>query len=289
MLTAIVLPLSLAVMMFGVGTSLELADFKRVFIYPKAVAVGIMGQILLLPLLGYVFATQFGLPPELAVGVMVIVACAGGATSNMIVYLARGDVALSITLTAINSVITVITIPLVVNYALNHFMGASVETELPVGITSIKLFVITLVPVITGMLVRYYFSSFAIRIEKPMNKLVTVLFVMIVIGVFYEAGGQLVDYIASVGPVTYFLNLSAMILGFVVAWLFRLSEQQISTVSIEVGIQNSATGIFVASTLLNNPEIAIVPVIYALAMNINIGLFLLVKHWYTPKGVLATR
>lgn len=289
MLTTIILPLSLAVMMFGVGTSLDLADFRRVFIYPKAVAVGIVGQIILLPLLGFAFATQFGLSPELAVGVMVLVACAGGATSNMIVYLARGDTALSITLTAINSCVTVVTIPLVINYALYYFMGAAVEAELPVGITSIKLFVITLVPVMLGMMVRHFLSDFAVRIEKPMNRLVTLLFIMIVIGVFYEARGQLADYLVTVGPITYFLNLSAMLLGGVVAAFFRLSEQEITTISIEIGIQNSATGIFVASTLLGSPEIAIVPVIYALAMNINMILFLLLRRWYSGRGVLAFR
>ncbi|MFD2230478.1 bile acid:sodium symporter family protein [Alkalimarinus sediminis] len=289
MLTAIILPLSLAVMMFGVGTSLSLADFKRVFIYPKAVAIGIVGQIILLPLLGFFFASQFGLSPELAVGVMVIVACAGGATSNMIVYLARGDVALSISLTAINSCITVFTIPLVVNYALNHFMGTSTVTELPVGITSIKLFAITLVPVMIGMLVRYFWTGFAVKIETPMNRLITLLFILIVIAVFYQARGDLQEYLASVGPVTYFLNLTAMIMGVIVAAVFHLNEQQTTTIGVEVGIQNSATGIFVAAVLLDNPEVAIVAVIYALAMNLNIALYLMFKYWLNGKGVLVAR
>lgn len=289
MLTAVVLPLSLAVMMFGVGTSLQLADFKRVFTFPKAATIGIVGQIILLPLLGFILATLFGLTPELAIGVMVLVACAGGATSNMIVYLARGDVALSISLTAINSCITVITIPIIINYSFAYFMGASFDAALPVGITSIKLFVITLMPVMLGMAVRHYFSGFAIRIEKPMNRLVTLLFIMIVIAVFFEARGALSNYLATVGPVTYFLNLTAMVMGFAIASLFRLNEEQTATISIEIGIQNSATGIFVASTLLGNPEIAIVPVIYALAMNVNVLLFLGVKHWYGSKAMLVTR
>ena len=285
-LTTIVLPLSLTVIMFGMGTSLVTEDFKRIFIYPKAVAIGIVGQILLLPLVGYLFASQLGLTPEISVGVMVLVACAGGATSNMIVYLARGDVALSVTLTAISSCITIFTIPLVINFALFHFMDATVETALPIGSTNMKLFMITLFPVMLGMLVRNYYSSFAIRLEKPMNKLTTVLFVLIIAAILFKERGQLTDYIISAGPVSYFLNLTCMALGFVAARLFRLDDRQSTTVSIEIGVQNSATGIFIAATLLNNSAIAIVPAVYGLVMFLNAGLLLLLTRQSYSKEVL---
>lgn len=282
-LTTIILPLSLIVIMFGMGTSLVIEDFKRVFIYPKAVAIGIVGQILLLPLVGYLFASQFALSPEIAVGIMVLVACAGGATSNMIVYLARGDVALSVTLTAISSCITVFTIPLVINFALFHFMGATEETALPIGITNMKLFMITLLPVFLGMLLRYYCASFAIRLEKPMNKLTTIIFVLIVAAILFKVRDQLAGQLISVGPVSYFLNLSCMVLGLLAARIFRLSDRQSTTVSIEIGVQNSATGIFIAATLLNNAEIAVVPAVYSLAMYLNAGLLLFFMHRYSRK------
>jgi BASS family bile acid:Na+ symporter len=217
---------------------------------------------------------------------MVLVACAGGATSNMVVYLARGDVALSVTLTAISSCITVITIPLVINFALFHFMEATVETSLPIGSTNMKLFMITLLPVMLGMLIRHYFSSFAIRLEKPMNKLTTVLFALIIAAILFKERGQLVGYIISAGPVSYFLNLTCMTLGFVAARLFRLDDRQSTTVSIEIGVQNSAAGIFIAATLLNNSEIAIVPAIYGLVMYINAGLLLFLVHRYISEEVL---
>jgi BASS family bile acid:Na+ symporter len=289
-LTTIVLPLSLTVIMFGMGTSLVTEDFKRIFIYPKAVAIGIVGQILLLPLVGYLFASQLGLTPEISVGVMVLVACAGGATSNMIVYLARGDVALSVTLTAISSCITIFTIPLVINFALFHFMDATVETALPIGSTNMKLFMITLFPVMLGMLVRNYYSSFAIRLEKPMNKLTTVLFVLIIAAILFKERGQFTDYIISAGPVSYFLNLTCMALGFFAARLFRLDDRQSTTVSIEIGVQNSATGIFIAATLLNNSEIAIVPAVYGLVMFLNAGLLLLLmRQSYNKEALKGNR
>ncbi|UZE94804.1 bile acid:sodium symporter family protein [Alkalimarinus alittae] len=277
-LASIVLPLSLAVIMLGMGLSLTAADFKRVLFYPKAVAIGLAGQILILPFIGYFFASQFGLSPENAVGLMVLVACAGGATSNLIVYLARGDVALSVTLTAISSCITVLTIPFIVNFALFRFMGATEETALPIGSTNMKLFFITVVPVLLGMLIRYYFSGFAKRMEKPMNKLATVFFILIVGGILLKEYKELVQSLLTVGPATFLLNLASMLVGFVAARLFLLNDQQSTTVSIEIGVQNSATGIFIATTLLNNSEIAIVPAVYSLMMYINAGLLLFLMH-----------
>ncbi|MFD2230654.1 bile acid:sodium symporter family protein [Alkalimarinus sediminis] len=275
-LTTVVLPLSLAVIMLGMGMSLTVADFKRVIIYPKAVAIGIIGQILLLPLVGYFFASQFNLSPENAVGLMVLVACAGGATSNLIVYLARGDVALSVTLTAISSCITVITIPFIVNFALYRFMGATEETALPIGSTNMKLFAITLVPVIFGMTIRYYFTGFAKRMENPMNKIATVFFVLIVVGILLKEHKELFASLLTVGPATFLLNLTSMSLGFIAARIFELNSQQSTTVSIEIGVQNSATGIFIATTLLHNSEVAIVPAVYSLMMYLNAGLFLFI-------------
>jgi len=279
-LATVVLPLSLAVIMLGMGTSLVVADFKRVLVFPKAVAIGIVGQILLLPVLGYFFASQFNLTPENAVGVMVLVACAGGATSNLIVYLAKGDVALSVTLTAISSCITVISIPFVINFALFQFMGVTEEAALPIGSTNIKLFMITLLPVMAGMTVRYYFPDFANRLEKPINRLATVFFILIVVGLLIKERNQWLSHLVNAGGVSMLLNFSSMLLGLFAARLFQLSRQQSVTVSIEVGVQNSATGIFIATTLLNNSEIAVVPAVYSIVMYLNAGLLLGIMHWY---------
>lgn len=277
-LTSLVLPISLAIIMLGMGLSLTALDFKRVLIYPKAVAVGIVGQILVLPFIGYFVAVQFALSPENAVGLMVLVACAGGATSNLIVYLARGDVALSLTLTALSSCITVLTIPFIVNVALFRFMGATEETALPIGSTNMKLFFITVVPVLLGMLIRQYFSGFAHRMEKPMNKLATVFFILIVGGILLKEFESLMQSLLTVGPATFVLNLSSMFVGFIAARFFLLNDQQTTTVSIEIGVQNSATGIFIATTLLNNSEIAVVSAVYSFMMYVNAGLLLFLMH-----------
>ncbi len=287
-LTSIILPASLAIIMLGMGTSLELADFKRVFIYPKAVAIGIIGQIILLPIVGFFFASQLGLKGEYAVGLMVLVACAGGATSNMIVYLAKGDVALSVTLTAISSCITVISIPFVINFALFEFMGATEETALPIGTTNMKLFAITLFPVMLGMLVRHYFSNLAHKLEKPVNNLASILFVLIVAGILFKERAGLLEALVNAGPVTYVLNIITMALGFSVARLFKLNEQQSITVSIEIGVQNSATGIFIATAMLHNAQIAIVPAVYSLVMYLNAGLLIGFMRLYMKRKNLAT-
>ncbi len=286
-LISVILPASLAIIMLGMGTSLELADFKRVLIYPKAVAVGIIGQIILLPIVGFVFASQLGLKGEYAVGLMVLVACAGGATSNMIVYLAKGDVALSVTLTAISSCITVISIPFVINFALFEFMGATAETALPIGSTNMKLFALTLFPVMLGMLVRHHFSNLAQKLEEPVNKLASVLFVFIVASILYQERSGLVDAFLNAGPVTYLLNIITMALGFTAARLFKLNEQQSITVSIEIGVQNSATGIFIATAMLHNAQIAIVPAVYSLVMYLNAGLLIGFMNLYTKRKKLA--
>jgi len=273
-LTSVILPLSLVIIMLGMGTTLVLADFKRVLIYPKAVAIGIVGQILILPVVGFLFASQFGLKPEYAVGVMVLVACAGGATSNMIVYLAKGDVALSVTLTAISSCITVISIPFIINFALHEFMGASDDAVLPIGTTNMKLFAFTLLPVMVGMWLRHKFTALAIKLEKPMNRFASVLFVLIVCSIMFQERAGLVDTMLTAGPVAYGLNFITMVLGFSAARAFRLNDRQSIAISIEVGVQNSATGIIIATTMLHNAEIAIIPAVYSLIMYLNAGLLI---------------
>ena len=260
--------------MFGMGTSLVIDDFKRILVYPKAVTIGFFGQIFLLPLIGYLFASSFGLSPENSVGIMVLVACAGGATSNIIVYLAKGDVALSVTLTSISSLVTFITIPFVVNFALYEFMNLNEGAALPISGTSFRLFLITLLPVIAGMYIRLKFSDAVIKLEKTFNHLASILFILIVIGILFKERSGLAESILSAGPVAYALNFTTMLLGFSISRLFKLSEQQSVTVSVEVGVQNSATGIFIATSLLNNSAIAAMPLVYSFVMYLNAGLLI---------------
>jgi len=274
----VILPLCMAVIMFGMGLSLLVEDFKRVLIYPKAVAIGVFCQIILLPAVGYLIASIFSLSPEQAVGLMVLTACAGGATSNMIVYLAKGDVALSVTLTAISCVITIITIPFVVNFALFHFMTVSQEAALPIGTTNMKLFFLILFPVLLGLLVHIRFPKVAVRLERHVNWFSVVFFVFLLVAIVAQNLKILAVALPSVGPATYTLSAVTMAIGYFMSRIFKLNIQQSTAVSIEIGVQNSATGIFIATVLLESTEIALTPSVYSLIMYVNAGILILMMR-----------
>ncbi len=280
-LTQVALPLVLALIMLGMGMSLVADDFRRVFQYPRAVALGLFGQLVLLPVAGFGLAYLFALSPELAVGLMILSACAGGATSNLIVYLAKGDTALSVTLTAVSSCFTVLTIPFVVNFALRHFMSATDPVELPVGVTNLQLFFITLAPVLAGMFVRRRWPAFSVRAERHVSKVAGVFFLLLVAGILVKNRDILGAALVSAGPASLALNASTMAAAFGLATAIGLNTQQRVAISVEVGVQNSATGMFIATTLLHNGEMALMPAVYSLAMLMNAGVLIL---WMNRRG-----
>ncbi|HCK14889.1 TPA: bile acid:sodium symporter, partial [Candidatus Poribacteria bacterium] len=165
--TKVFLPIALAVIMLGMGLSLTTDDFKRVMIYPKAAVLGMLNQLILLPIVAFVYAKIFPLSPELAVGLMILAICPGGVTSNLISHISKGDTALSITLTAISGVITVITIPFILSFSLEHFMAEGEKISLPIGRTILQIFVITIIPILMGMSIRFLAESFADKMGKP--------------------------------------------------------------------------------------------------------------------------
>lgn len=267
-LTTVFLPLSLAIIMLGMGLSLTPADFKRVALFPKATFVGLFCQLILLPTIAFIFLLIFPQPPELSVGVMLISFCPGGATSNLISNLARADVALSITLTAIASIVTVFSIPLLVNYSMEYFMGEGKYLELPVAQTMIQILAITVIPVSIGMLIRWKYPDFSIRSEKPVKIMSAIFITIIIIGVYYGERENIAEFFLQVGLITLLINLAILIIGYYFSVLFKLSHPQRSAVSIEGGIQNGTLAITIASSsfLLNNPEMAIAPAVYSLIM-----------------------
>ncbi len=267
-LTAIFLPLALFIIMLGMGLGLTPADFKRILIAPKAVIVGLVAQLLLLPLIGFALASLFSLTPELAVGVMVLAACPGGPTSNLLTYLAKGNVALSVTLTAISSLITVFTIPLVVNLSMQQFVGEGVSFQLPFLETVIQIAVITLIPISLGMVLHRYLPVFSAKVEKWVKWLSMFFLALIVFGILIAERANLATYIFQVGWVTLSLNLITMGLGYLLATLAKLTPRSATAVTCEVGIQNGTLAIAVASapTLLNNPTISIPAGIYSVLM-----------------------
>jgi BASS family bile acid:Na+ symporter len=267
-LTTIFLPLALFIIMLGMGLGLELDDFRRILVEPKAVILGLVAQLVMLPLVGFTLAELFPLSPELAVGVIILAACPGGPTSNLITYLAKGDVALSISLTAISSLITVLTIPLVVNLAMQTFLGEGTTLQLPVLTTVLQIAVITLIPVSLGMVLHGRTPGIASRIEKWVKWLSLFFLGVIIAGLLIRERANVGNFFVQVGEVTLALMVLTMALGYGVAVLAKLDHSRATAITVEVGIQNGTLAIAIASapTFLNNPEMAIPAAIYSLLM-----------------------
>ena len=265
-LTELFLPFSLAVIMFGMGLSLRVEDFKRILIYPKAVGIGLLNQLILLPVLAFGIAKAFQLPPELAVGLMILAVCPGGATSNLITHLAKGDAALSITLTACSSVITVFTIPFLVNYSIGYFIPGGEAQQLEVVGTVVSVLFITLFPVTLGMITLAKAPALAQKWDQPFRKISTVFFVIIVLAAILKERDNLVQYFIEAGPAALALNLSTLAVSFAMAKWTGLPFRQGLTIAIESGIQNGTLGITIAATLLVNSVMSIPSAIYSLLM-----------------------
>ncbi|MCA9635852.1 MAG: bile acid:sodium symporter family protein [Myxococcales bacterium] len=265
-LSKVVLPASLFIVMLGMGLSLERADFRRVLAFPKAVAVGVLLQMVALPILGLLVVKLFGMSGALAVGLMVLALSPGGVTSNMISFLARGDVALSVTLTAIVSLVTPFTLPLILAPVMDDLMGSSQAVALPVKETIIQLLAITVVPIFLGMVIRRFAPGAAARSEKPVKIFSIVILAVIIAGIIKQNSDRILDFFAQVGLSTLALNLLAMAAGFVGARVAGLGRRQGITIGVEVGIQNGTTALLVTSTILGDKVMSIAPAIYSLVM-----------------------
>ena len=264
--STIVLASSLIIIMLGMGLSLVIDDFKRIIVYPKAILVGLVNQMILLPLIGFGIAVLFPLSPEIAIGIMILAACPGGPTSNLIAHLAKGDTALSVTLTALSSFITILTIPFIVNFALVHFLEEGQMIRLDV-IDSIKqIFVIIIVPIVIGMLIRKYREGFALKMARPVRIASAFVLALVIVGIVIKERENFVSYFQQAGIVALLLNVSTMVVGYLSARLFRISGPRSISISIESGIQNGTLAITVAVVLLGSTEFAIAPAIYSLLM-----------------------
>jgi len=277
-LTEVVLPLSLFIIMLGMGMTLVLDDFKRILIYPKAVTLGLIGQLVLLPIVGFAIAKWFPMSPELAVGIIILAACPGGTTSNIIAHLAKGDTALSITLTAIASVITIVSIPLIISFGLTHFMGDGNSFALPIKKTMLTLFAITLLPVAIGMFVRAKAPTFAKAHENKFNAFATFFFVLLVILICIKERDNLLTAIKLAGPATLFLNVFMMTLGYIAAKFLSLDARQRKTITIEIGVQNTTLAFVIAGTILVNPTFALPAAIYSLFMYATTGSMIMLQQ-----------
>lgn len=265
-LTEVFLPLALAIIMLGMGLSLVVDDFKRILFYPKAISVGIINQIILLPLAAFVVIALLGIEAELAVGLVILAACPGGPTSNLISHLAKGDIALSISLTVVSSLITVFTIPFLVNYAIVEFIPGGEQQVLPVFKTIISVLLITLIPVAIGMLIRKRWPNLALKLDHPVKILSAVFLFIIIAGALFKEKENIGSFFILIGPAALLLNLITMAVGFGTSRLTNHSIKQSLTIAIESGIQNGTLGIAIATTLLNNAAMSIPAAIYSLLM-----------------------
>jgi BASS family bile acid:Na+ symporter len=266
-LLTLFLPIALGIIMLGLGLSLTLADFARVVKFPKPVLIGLGCQLLLLPLVCFFLAKAFGLAPALAVGLMLLAASPGGTTANLYSHLAHGDVALNITLTAVNSVIAVLTMPLIVNLSLAYFMDG--DQALPLQFTKVvQVFVIVLGPVAIGIWLRSRYPGFAARMETPV-KIISALFLLIIILLAVVKDWQtFVDYAPLVGGAALAFNLISLAVGYWVPRLCKLSLRQSIAIGMEIGIHNGTLAIALALSpmLLNNATMSIPAAIYSIIM-----------------------
>ena len=265
------------IIMFGMGMSLTPADFKRVVLSPKAKLIGLSNQLILLPVVAFGLVHLFHLSGELAIGVMLVAACPGGPTSNLISHLAKGDTALSVTLTAVASCITVFTIPLIVGYSMAYFQaeGQSV-LYLPFGKTVLQLMIVTIIPISVGMWVHAQCPRFSARMGKPVNFL-SAVFLALVIVVAVMKEDDLAGQFAEAGLAVVSLNAITMALGFGIAALWGLSLRQRVTISIDSGIQNGTLALAIALGILGSSRIAVPAVVYSLIMFVS-GACMIIRY-----------
>ncbi len=265
-LTTIILPASLFIIMFGMGLTLRSTDFTRVFKQPKAAIIGLSAQMVALPIIAFSVAVLFNLPPELAVGLMIISFAPGGATSNMFTNLAKGDVALSISLTAVASLITPFTLPLFTLLSMDYFIGSGEAFKLPLLKTVMQLLVISVVPVIIGMLMLSKWQKVAGKTE-PVIKVFSIVFLFLIIAaIILKNKEHMADFFLQTGFATLTLNILVLALGYGLAKFFKLSRAQSVSIGYEVGIQNGTLALLVAGTLIGNSTMIIPAVTYSILM-----------------------
>ena len=267
----IILAISLIIIMFGMGLSLVKEDFTRLLKKPKAVIVGLLNQIILLPLIAFLIATALGVSTEIAIGIMILAACPGGPTSNLITHLAKGDTGLSVSLTSANSLITIFTIPFVVDFALTHFSDAQEVIQIDKLKTIAQIFIIVIIPVSLGMLLKRSKPAFADKMNKPVKIASGLVLFLVIIGLILKKKADLIPYLQQAGIAALLLNLATMAVGYATAKLAKLGPAQSITISIESGIQNGTMAIAIASGILMNENYAIAPAVYSLIMFITGG------------------
>ncbi|OTG83072.1 bile acid:sodium symporter family protein [Acinetobacter sp. ANC 4648] len=285
----ILLPLALAIIMVGLGLELTPKDFARVTQHPKAVLIALFCQLVVLVSIAFVICKVLALPPLLAVGLMLLAASPGGSTANLFSYLFKGDIALNITLTAINSVVAAFTLPLIVNFSIQHFMNDGQQISLQLS-KILQVFAIIIVPVCIGMLIRHFAPRFTEKLNKPLRIFAVVFLVLIIIGAITKERHQILEYITQVGLATVIFCICSLIIGYFVPRFMGINSAQARACAFEIGIHNSTLAMTIALTVMVNSTIAMPAAVYSIFMYIFAAIFgtLLSKFTMNKKIQLQT-
>jgi len=265
-LVSIGLPISLFLIMIGMGLTLKLNDFKVATLAPWPLTFGTLAQVAVLPVIAYFLAQALQLDAAMTVGLVLIAACPGGTTSNLFAFLGRGDVALSILLTVVASVVTIFTLPFFVNYTMSQVMDKTVSIELPVLKTMGTLFAIVLVPTMIGMWIRKVSPNFAVKSEKGMSVFGFLVLAGVIAALMIEAGDGIFGMLKQAGIAVALLNVLGLAFGLGVGRLCGLNRSQAFTVAVELGIKNGTLALMVALSLLHSPEMSVAPAVYSVFM-----------------------
>ena len=263
----IMLPLALAIIMIGLGLELTPKDFARVSKHPKAVLIALFCQLVLLVGIAFILCIVLDLPPLLSVGLMLLAASPGGSTANLFSYLFKGDIALNITLTAINSVIAAFTLPLIVNFSIQYFMNDWQQITMQFS-KILQVFAIILIPVCIGMLIRHYAPRFTEKLNKPLRIFSVVFLVLIIIGAITKERHNILEYLTQVGLATVIFCLSSLLIGYFVPRLLGINSAQARACAFEIGIHNSTLAMTIALTVIANTTVAMPAAVYSIFMYI---------------------
>lgn len=271
LVTAALLPAGLAVIMASIGLSLTVEDFRRILVAPKGVGIGLVNLVLVSPFLALAIAEIFGLSPVLAVGLVLMGAAPGGALANLLTHLARGETALSVTMTGVSSVLAVVTVPVFLALAIGHFDATGISDDVSMGGTVARVFAITIIPLSLGMLLRARRPDRALALEQPVKRAALVVFALIVAGAIATEWDRLTESFGAVAPAALTLNVAAMTLSFTVARLAGLPDRQSTAIALELGVHNSTLVIAITASI--DTELAIPAAVYSLFMFLTGGAF----------------
>tara|TARA_A100001011_G_scaffold69088_2_gene70459 strand:+ start:6637 stop:7446 length:810 start_codon:yes stop_codon:yes gene_type:complete len=261
--------------MFSLGLGLTSSDFKRVIQQPKDFIIGLLSQTIILPIVAFLLVIAFKLTPELGLGLMIIAAAPGGVTSNILTLLGRGDVALSISLTAVISLLSLITIPLVIGYSYNFLFSDNLTNKISLTKITYSIFAIVTVPVILGMTIRYYFTSISLKTLNSARRISTVLFVIVLIGAIIKEKDFIIEYYQQTGLATLSLNIIMLLIAWLLATIFGSGVKQKISISIECGLQNGTLAIAVATLLFGGGPTTIAAATYSVTMFVTAVVFVL--------------